>query len=131
MLGSLFNNATLLKRVTNTGVSCEYCEIFKNIYFEEHLRTAASKDRYLLAPNIKILMVLCFRCHWSCYGHLWKVSLENYRHLENKRVINSVCREAVECCKKDGFRNFTKFTKKHLCQSFFFNKLTASDLQLY
>ena len=24
--------------------SCEYCEISKNIYFEEHLRTAASKD---------------------------------------------------------------------------------------
>ena len=21
--------------------SCEYCEIFKNTYFEEHLRTAA------------------------------------------------------------------------------------------
>ena len=24
--------------------SCEYCEIFKNIYFEEHLRTIASVD---------------------------------------------------------------------------------------
>ena len=23
-------------------LSCEYCEIFKNIYFEQHLRTAAS-----------------------------------------------------------------------------------------
>ena len=23
--------------------SCEYCEIFKNTYFEEHLRTAASE----------------------------------------------------------------------------------------
>ena len=23
--------------------SCEYCEISKNIYFEEHLRTAASE----------------------------------------------------------------------------------------
>ena len=22
--------------------SCEYCEIFKNAYFEEHLQTAAS-----------------------------------------------------------------------------------------
>ena len=22
--------------------SCEYCEIFKNTYFEEHLRTAAN-----------------------------------------------------------------------------------------
>ena len=25
--------------------SCEYCEIFKNTYFEEHLRTAASEYR--------------------------------------------------------------------------------------
>ena len=24
--------------------SCEYCEIFKNTYFKEHLRTAASGD---------------------------------------------------------------------------------------
>ena len=23
--------------------ACQYCEIFKNTYFEEHLRTAASK----------------------------------------------------------------------------------------
>ena len=29
--------------VTPTQVfSCDYCEIFKNSYFEEHLRTAAS-----------------------------------------------------------------------------------------
>ena len=33
----------LLKNKTSTQVfSCEYCEIFKNIHFEEHLRTAAS-----------------------------------------------------------------------------------------
>ena len=32
----LLRFATLLKR------ACEYCEIFKNIYFEEHLRMAAS-----------------------------------------------------------------------------------------
>ena len=34
--------ATLLKTDSNTGVSSEYCEIFKNTYFEEHLRTPAS-----------------------------------------------------------------------------------------
>ena len=28
-------------------------------------------------------------------------------------------------CKKDVFRNFTKFKGKHLCQSLFFNKVTA------
>ena len=32
----------LLKYPPTQVFSCEYCEIFKNIYFEEHLRTAAS-----------------------------------------------------------------------------------------
>ena len=27
--------------------SCEYCKIYKNIYFEEYLRTAAPKWIYL------------------------------------------------------------------------------------
>ena len=39
--------ATLLKRYSSTGVFCEFCEIFKNVYFVEHLLTAASElDRY-------------------------------------------------------------------------------------
>ena len=37
-----FRSATLLKRDSNTSVSCDYCEILKTTYFEEHLRTAAS-----------------------------------------------------------------------------------------
>ena len=39
--------ANLLKRDSNTVLSCEYCEIFKNTYFEEHLRTSAS-----VIPNL-------------------------------------------------------------------------------
>ena len=35
--------ATLLKRVSNTGVPCEYCENFKYTYLEEQLRTVASE----------------------------------------------------------------------------------------
>ena len=34
--------ANLLKRDFNTDVFSEYCEIFKNTSFEEHLQTAAS-----------------------------------------------------------------------------------------
>ena len=33
--------ATLLKKTPTQVFSCEYCKIFKNIYFEEHLPTAA------------------------------------------------------------------------------------------
>ena len=35
-------NATLLNTYSNYVFSCEYGELFKNTYFEEHLRTAAS-----------------------------------------------------------------------------------------
>ena len=34
--------ATLLKTDSNADVFSEYCKIFKNIYFEEHLLTTAS-----------------------------------------------------------------------------------------
>ena len=49
MLESLFNKAVDLqicnfikKRFQQKVFSCDYWEIFKNTYFEEHLRTAAS-----------------------------------------------------------------------------------------
>ena len=39
-----FRVPALLKRDSNTSVFCELWEIFKNTYFEEHLRTAASES---------------------------------------------------------------------------------------
>ena len=40
VLESFFDN--FIKKGTPTQIfSCEYCEIFKNTFFEEHLRTAA------------------------------------------------------------------------------------------
>ena len=39
----LENTCNFIKKETPTQVfSCEYCEIFKNTYFEERLRTAGS-----------------------------------------------------------------------------------------
>ena len=50
MLQCLFNKVkglqarNFIKKETPAQViSCEYCEIFKNTYFEEHLQTAVSK----------------------------------------------------------------------------------------
>ena len=38
-------HATLLEKDTQAQVfSCEFCEIFKNTYLTEHLRTTASDD---------------------------------------------------------------------------------------
>ena len=36
-----FRPVTLLKRDSTLVFSCEYCEIFKKTYFEEHLQTDA------------------------------------------------------------------------------------------
>ena len=45
MLDSIFNKVagTLLKRDSNVGLICKCCKICKNIYFEKHLRIAASE----------------------------------------------------------------------------------------
>ena len=41
---AVLKNFAVFQKVTLTQVfSCEYCEIFKNTYFKEHLRTAASR----------------------------------------------------------------------------------------
>ena len=42
MLESLYNK--VLRETPTQVISCEYCEIFKKIDFEEHLRMAASSD---------------------------------------------------------------------------------------
>ena len=50
MFHSLFKKATLRKKTSAQVFACEYCEIFKYNYFEEHLRTTVSlftKDKVL------------------------------------------------------------------------------------
>ena len=34
-------------------------------------------------------------------------------------------------CKKDGLRNFSKFARKHLCQSLFFNKVAGQACNFF
>ena len=43
--------ATLLKRDCGTGVFLRVCEIFKNTFFTEHLRTTGSKSSLLNVTN--------------------------------------------------------------------------------
>ena len=49
MLERLFNKVVGLKRDSKKTLSCGICGIFKNIYFEEHLRTAGFER----IPNCK------------------------------------------------------------------------------
>ena len=53
---SLFNKG-LEKETLTQLLSCKYCEMFKNTYFEEHLRTAASdKGRF---SNLFLQRLIC------------------------------------------------------------------------
>ena len=64
--------------------SCEYWEIFKNNYFEEHLRTAASlKKREMLS-----------KCHNSLYKSLEKVRPETYLDSSLKSVMELPCKNS-------------------------------------
>ena len=63
VLGSLFNKVAGLKacnfiknRLPTQVFSCQICQIFKNTYLEEHLRTTASKHRS------SFLEVFCRSC---------------------------------------------------------------------
>ena len=62
MFLQVFRPVTLLKSDSNSTVfSCEICEIFKNIYFEEHLRATASKvskKRYALSTGVTLAEML-------------------------------------------------------------------------
>ena len=67
-----YASAILSKRDFNDDVFCEYCNIFKNTYFEEHLRTTASyfmkKNRHSSRLNYPSKTKLnqwnltCFQC---------------------------------------------------------------------
>ena len=52
-----------------------------------------------------------------------------WRNSGHRKVILSIWKQQKQssevCYKKVVFRNFTKFTRKHLCQSLFFNKAAS------
>ena len=70
MSKSLFNKVTGLK-----VFPCEYCKIFKNTYFEEHLRTAASSSK-ACKSQLQIKVCLQFLC--QCVTRMWDVVIIYY-----------------------------------------------------
>ena len=72
LLESLFKNVAALQVVNfikkRQVFSCEYCEIFKNIYFEKHLRTAASELNGVLAVSLFLtLNAFTIRIQLFCF----------------------------------------------------------------
>ena len=61
---------TLLNKTPTQVFYCDYCETFKNTYFEEHLRTAASEslflEEYCHTTVAWLVTVLCFvQINWN------------------------------------------------------------------
>ena len=70
-----FRTATSLKRDSKTGVFfCEYCETFKNTYFEKHLQMAAS-DTHFMNTILFINILLCKNVLWERFWVFHKNSL--------------------------------------------------------
>ena len=64
----VFRPATLFKKKTPIQVfSCEYWEIFKNTYFEEHLRTAASEvySHQSIIGSAHFMQLVSFYTGWK------------------------------------------------------------------
>ena len=77
----------ILKRETPTQVlSCEFCEIFKNAFFAEHLWTTASEK------TASIFSCLIQRCIRDTVKYLW-------RSIICKKIVNGykpLSRELVQ-----------------------------------
>ena len=84
------------KQTLTQVLSCEICEVFKNTYFEEHLRTTASKHRSnfievfcrsCCSTLINVLMKYSFSAavvqSWrALHANLLKIAL-HHRYLSN------------------------------------------------
>ena len=74
-IGALKNFVIFTGKHPTQVFSCKCCEIFKNIYFEEHLRTAASViDRFLYMPLVfaknlyEKQVATCKIINWALYN---------------------------------------------------------------
>ena len=74
----------------------DICEIFKNTYFEKHLRTTASKLLFREKP------------HWL--NKMRFIDIANTFHKDRSSRLRLFCKNVV-------FKKFTKFTIKQLCRS--------------
>ena len=72
--GNTFVRIPFLKRDFKTGVSCEYCEIFRKTYFQKQLRTTVSVFFSFLLTHISTMPSFYPPCFQK--GHKWKITLK-------------------------------------------------------
>ena len=92
---------------------CEPTIVFVLIWLMLHLLYLTS----LLLTIDYWLLWACWQVFTNCFLFLWNrgTAKQSWRDRSSRPEV---------FCKKGVFENFTKFTRKHLCQSLFFNKLT-------
>ena len=83
----VFRLATLSKRDPTLVFSCEYCEIFKNNYFEGHLRTPAYE--YLFTYYFRVLFL---RPHFNV---LLSIMIQRLKRCKDNVVLSTILRR---CC---------------------------------
>ena len=95
----IFCPATLIK-TPNQVFSCEYCEIFKNTYVEEYLRTAASGISWNAGMKNTFTLTRCY---------LLKVPLELSRNIE--KLNRKRCRKIQGILRAVASRPVFTFSK--------------------
>ena len=86
------SHATVLKIDSNTGVSCEYCDIFKNTCFEEHLQAAVSAkqaSKKLLSLSKVARPVIFSDAQWKIlivYASFITMHLSGWVRQQNNRM---------------------------------------------
>ena len=85
---------TLFNKAPTQMFSCEYCEIFKNTYFEKHLRTAASNNSVWAWRYFEDLHTLVFPFPLSnqCYVFFLLVNKKTQRFLISGRLTKGTLR---------------------------------------
>ena len=83
----VFRLPTLSKRDPTQVFSCEYCEIFKNTYFEGHLRTPAYEYHFTYYFG-----VLFLRPHFNV---LLSIMIQRLKRCKDNVVLSTILRR---CC---------------------------------
>ena len=111
MLECLFS-----KETSTQAFSSEYCEVYKNTYFEGHLLTAAPTNRVLHETNVlrNVIQILYFL----------HINLSNLSF----NILGS-SRPGV-LCEKGILKNLAIFTGKHGFQACSFNKQDSNTIVL-
>ena len=86
-----FRPAILLKKTPIQVFSREHRKIFKNTYFEKHLRTAASDSSYILLKKLNIIVE-----EPDCLSvSLWNIKLLYFTYSHSHSIVLS--RAVIRC----------------------------------